>query len=286
MDMRNYKILKRKSIEYEKLLKEGKISLEDIGDKLCTKCMKIKHQDTDNFYLKMIRSKENLYFPVFSTYCIACICYDQKQSGKLFSKKQTETLTGHRVCKKCSKNKPLNKDNFRLTQGKYLRRVCLDCDRLEANDLQKKRLVYAKDSIRLARRKYQINRRKSDPVYRMRKYISTQIYSALRKQKSKKDTSIMNYLPYSINDLKSHLESQFESWMNWDNMGKYDNKSWDDNNDSTWKWNIDHIIPQSKLPYTSMKDDNFKICWALNNLRPLSAKQNILDGVRLAHYGK
>ena len=29
-----------------------------------------------------------------------------------------------------------------------------------------------------------------------------------------------------------------------------------------------------------MEDDNFKKCWALENLRPLSAKQNIVDGVR------
>lgn len=29
-------------------------------------------------------------------------------------------------------------------------------------------------------------------------------------------------------------------------------------NDIEWEWQIDHIIPQSKLPYTSMKDKNFK----------------------------
>lgn len=29
-----------------------------------------------------------------------------------------------------------------------------------------------------------------------------------------------------------------------------------------------------------MEDENFKKCWALSNLRPLSAKQNVLDGNR------
>jgi hypothetical protein len=29
-----------------------------------------------------------------------------------------------------------------------------------------------------------------------------------------------------------------------------------------------------------MVDEEFKKCWALSNLRPLSAKQNILDGNR------
>jgi hypothetical protein len=46
----------------------------------------------------------------------------------------------------------------------------------------------------------------------------------------------------------------------------------------------DHIIPQSKLQYTSMKDENFKKCWSLENLRPLSAKQNVIDGAtRIRH---
>jgi hypothetical protein len=66
--------------------------------------------------------------------------------------------------------------------------------------------------------------------------------------------------------------------MNWNNYGIYYTNLWNDNDPSTWVWNIDHIIPQSKLPYTSMEDDNFKKCWALDNLRPYSAKQNIIDG--------
>lgn len=28
-----------------------------------------------------------------------------------------------------------------------------------------------------------------------------------------------------------------------------------------------------------MKDEDFKKCWALSNLRPLCAKQNLIDGV-------
>jgi hypothetical protein len=45
-------------------------------------------------------------------------------------------------------------------------------------------------------------------------------------------------------------------------------------------WNLDHIIPQSDLPFVSMEEENFKKCWALINLRPYSAKQNLIDGNR------
>ena len=65
--------------------------------------------------------------------------------------------------------------------------------------------------------------------------------------------------------------------MNWDNQGYYKLSEWNDNDSSTWKWQLDHIIPQSKLPYTSMEDENFKICWDLENLRPYSAKQNLIE---------
>lgn len=66
--------------------------------------------------------------------------------------------------------------------------------------------------------------------------------------------------------------------MSWKNRGKYISKEWDDNDSTTWKWQLDHIIPQSDLPYDSMEHENFHKCWALSNLRPLSAKQNQLDG--------
>jgi len=121
------------------------------------------------------------------------------------------------------------------------------------------------------------NRKLLDPSYRLRKRISSSVWYYLTlNNSSKNNKSILDYLPYTVNDLKVHLEKQFESWMSWRNYGMYHISVWDNNDQSTWTWNIDHIIPQSKLPYTSMEDDNFKKCWMLENLRPLSSKENIL----------
>ena len=64
--------------------------------------------------------------------------------------------------------------------------------------------------------------------------------------------------------------------MNWDNWGCYNPKEWNENDSTTWVWQIDHIIPQSKLPFDSMEHPNFKKCWALENLKPISAKENII----------
>lgn len=40
-------------------------------------------------------------------------------------------------------------------------------------------------------------------------------------------------------------------------------------------WQIDHIIPQSHLLFETLDDENFLKCWALENLRPLDAKENL-----------
>lgn len=141
-----------------------------------------------------------------------------------------------------------------------------------------------KIEVRARKRKYIKNRRANDPLFRLRNNISKYIHIKL----SKKSDSCMQYLCYSMNDLKNHIEKQFETWMTWDNQGRYNSKTWNDNDQSTWKWQLDHIIPQSDLPYTSMEDNNFQKCWELDNLRPLSAKQNLIDGVtRVRHnYGR
>lgn len=144
-----------------------------------------------------------------------------------------------------------------------------------------------KDRLNLKRQQVYNSKLKFDPSYKLRKSISKLVKFHLESNSSsKKGSSILKYLPYSIDDLKNHIETQFEAWMTWENWGTYNADCWDDNNNKTWKWQIDHIIPQSNLPYTSMEDDNFKKCWALENLRPYSAKQNAIDGgSRIRHYG-
>lgn len=60
--------------------------------------------------------------------------------------------------------------------------------------------------------------------------------------------------------------------MTWDNWGKYDH------NQKTWQ--IDHILPQSKFPFSNFEEENFKKLWELSNLRPLETVENITKGNR------
>ena len=116
----------------------------------------------------------------------------------------------------------------------------------------------------------------------MKRLISKNINKCLKNNNSSKNgESCLKYLPFTIDQLKEYLEKQFEPWMTWENHGKYTREAWNDDDPSTWVWNIDHIIPQDALPYTSMTDENFKKCWALENLRPLSAKENVIKGNKI-----
>jgi hypothetical protein len=121
---------------------------------------------------------------------------------------------------------------------------------------------------------------------KIRKLISGSINDSLKKNNStKQKKSCLMYLSYTIQDLKNHLESLFEPWMTWENHGVYWANIWRDNDQTTWTWQIDHIIPHSLFQYTSMEDQSFKDCWNLNNLRPYSAKQNIVDGLSGIRHG-
>ena len=141
------------------------------------------------------------------------------------------------------------------------------------------------DKIRLAQNEYSKNRRKIDFGFRLKTNISANVGAYFKSNNLNKDgkSSIKN-LSYSIKELKNYLESKFEPWMNWSNYGSYRLKTWNDNDQSTWTWQLDHIIPHSTFKYKSVEDLEFKKCWALENLRPYSSKQNFLDGMsRVRH---
>ena len=101
----------------------------------------------------------------------------------------------------------------------------------------------------------------NDKVFNLRYRVSNAVNKALKKQNAIKNNSTWKVLPYTPQQLKEHLENQFNDKMNWENYGIY--------------WNIDHIYPQSLLPYDSLEHPNFLKCWCLENLQPLEKIENI-----------
>lgn len=84
---------------------------------------------------------------------------------------------------------------------------------------------------------------------------------------SKSGRRTLELLDYTIDELMSHLESLFEAGMTWENYGE---------------WHIDHIIPLSVHNYDTPDDIDFKKAWALSNLQPLWASDNMSKGAKLS----
>ena len=109
------------------------------------------------------------------------------------------------------------------------------------------------------------NRKKINIHFRLKSIISSSIYKRLKHRlldKNRKPT--FSFLPYTIDDLIKHLESLFQPWMNWGNYGR-----------KVGYWVIDHIKPDSLFHYTSVEDEEFQKCWALENLQPMEWMENI-----------
>lgn len=116
-----------------------------------------------------------------------------------------------------------------------------------------------KDAILATTRIYCRKRRATDSQYRVRMNMSCAIWHGLKRKKFGKGWQTL--VPYTIQELMSHLESKFTEGMTWKNYGKNG-------------WEIDHIIPQAYFKYDSYDHPAFKVCWALENLQPLWAKDN------------
>lgn len=144
-----------------------------------------------------------------------------------------------------------------------------------------------KEEIKERRRRRAKSQRKNNPLFRLKENISRRIRQVLKRNNfAKNGDSFLKYVSYTVQELKDHIEKQFEPWMNWNNQGVYNKNKWIDGDSSTWTWQLDHIVPHSKFKYISMDSVEFKKCWALENLRPLSAKVNFIRGINLLKVSK
>ena len=217
--------------------------------KECSRCF-IAKQYNLTYFPKEINKKTGL-----ASHCRDC--------DKIHRKKRIQNLSycapESKICTHCKVDKPCTSEYFhKHNKNKTgFRSICKECRKSKSHSYV---------TSKKYRAKYR-QKRKLDPAWKLRKNVSVAIANSLR---TNKEYSCFDKLPYTVKQLKHHLESQFEDWMSWDNWGPIA-----DYTSEKPVWNIDHIIPQSKLIYESLDDKNFEKCWALNNLRPLDAVENI-----------
>lgn len=151
------------------------------------------------------------------------------------------------------KNKKYNAD----PKNKRKRKQRDKDNHLKISQWSKKYRSKNREKINAAKRKYQSKQRKK-PRYRLDHNFSKQILDAIKGLKNGQKWE--NIVGYSLEDLISHIEKQFDENMSWENYGSY--------------WQIDHIIPKCMFKYKSTDDEEFQLCWCLNNLQPLEKTRN------------
>lgn len=115
------------------------------------------------------------------------------------------------------------------------------------------------DKVRLSTKKA-ATKFLSNPRNKLNRNISRGMNHTLQEGR-KKGRHWETLVPYTIDQLKDHLEKQFTPEMSWENYGSY--------------WHIDHIYPKSKFNYIFPDDLDFKKCWDLSNLQPLEKIANL-----------
>ena len=113
------------------------------------------------------------------------------------------------------------------------------------------------------RNSYLIERRQNDPLFKLITNVRNLIYNSFYYNGYSKNSKTEELLGCSFEELKQHLESKFEPWMNWDNRGLY-------NGELNYGWDIDHVIPLSSV---NEEIDIIKLNH-YTNLQPLCSKVN------------
>lgn len=108
---------------------------------------------------------------------------------------------------------------------------------------------------RAKRRNYRNEKYKTDINYKIESSLRNRVRSAVTK--GYKSSHSIDLLGCSLDELKVHLEQQFEPGMTWENYGE---------------WHIDHIIPCARFDLRNPIHQ--KICFNYRNLQPLWAKDN------------
>lgn len=172
-----------------------------------------------------------------------------KEKNKLYKEKNKEKISEYNI-----KTKEYKKHKDKLYREK------------NAELIKKKKKEYYeanKSKIREYQKTYKINRIKKDPLFFLKRKIHNIIYKAI-KHNGTKNVSTLEVLGCSYEDFKKHLESNFESWMTWDNYGKYKKDEFN------YGWDIDHIIPTSSA---TTLEELIKLNH-YSNLKPLCSKIN------------
>jgi hypothetical protein len=106
-----------------------------------------------------------------------------------------------------------------------------------------------------------------NPGFRVRCNMRKRLGEILKAFGKTKNSSVLDMIGCSQDQLREHLEKQFLKWMTWENYGK--------------RWQVDHILPCASFDHTD--PNQVRQCWHFTNLRPLCSKKNASKSDTITH---
>jgi hypothetical protein len=255
----------------------------EVNKKVCKSCLEEK--ELCNFH------KDKSKFDNLNIYCKKCV-----QNKNKVIRDKVKNVPDTKTCNKCGvlKNKEdfnkLNSNPDGLTNScnkclsiinkqiyKETRECNLEKQRKRRKELKKENPEKLKERDKKARdkskkysrnylRHYTKERRKTDLIFRISGNLRVTIKSSFTKTKHNKTSKTVKILGCSWEEFQKHIESQFESWMNWNNYGNLCESL-----EPNCSWHLDHIIPVS---YAKTEEELFLLNhWS--NFQPLCSYKNI-----------
>jgi len=161
------------------------------------------------------------------------------------------------LCRKCTKISNENYRNNNSVKYKEIQKKYRDSNKEKEsirrsiwyNNNRDKRTLYSTE--------YDKSRKKTDPIYKLRRITRSRIHSFLKTKDIAKQNRTFDIIGCTPEFLKEHMEKQFTKGMSWELLGQH--------------IHIDHIIPLSSA---KTEEEVYKLCH-YSNLQPLWAEDNL-----------
>lgn len=227
-----------------------------IGRKVCTICGEIK--PLDEFH------RDKSYKDGYRSNCKICTLRQIKMYRAANPEKHREDVRQWQLA-----NPEKHRESARQWRVANPGKAKESVRRYKAGNLEKvrestRRWQVANPEKHRKNRRSANKKRCSTPRGKLNNTISTSMRRSLTGSKAGRHWESL--VSYTVNDLKKHLEKKFQPGMTWNNYGE---------------WHLDHRVPISVFNFETPEDIDFKKCWALKNLQPMWAIENIKKSNKL-----
>lgn len=196
--------------------------------------------------------------------------YD-KEDLKTKTKLEIDIERGWKHCTGCNEQHPLEEYEFDKRWSVYGTR-CLGCQAAKTLSYRNRN----RDAVRANSRRYGKEIRSRPEImkrisaekrrYHRRNALSVRVGIGMRESlgsEGKRGKTWRSLVPYTLDELRAHIESQFTTGMTWDAF-------------KDGFIEIDHVLPKALFTFETSDDPQFAACWALSNLQPLWGRDNVI----------